>query len=170
LRRCGKILKRPNSKLAGASDTGSMDGDCSRAFQANSDLFCGDAGQRRQRNKRQPKRLWWSWARCTTRRSLGGRCEKRDESRNGLVRFVPDRPYHSNAYTKEQGTRDRRGVPVFLIGGYYDALEVGPMLASREGNVLDQRDIRRIQETRTSRPTAVAKPDPRRSFWGALVG
>src|SRR5215470_7125313 len=33
-RRCGKILKRPNSKLAGASDTGSIDGDCTRRFPA----------------------------------------------------------------------------------------------------------------------------------------
>jgi hypothetical protein len=54
--------------------------------------------------------------------------------------------------------------------GYYDTLEVGPMLGPREGTVLDQRDIRRIQETRTSRPTAVAKPERRRSFWGASVG
>ena len=46
----------------------------------------------------------------------------------------------------------------FLDRGYRDALEVGPMLGPREGNVLDQRDIGRIQETRTSRPTAVANP------------
>jgi hypothetical protein len=38
-RRCSRILKRPNSKLAGASDTGSIVGDCSRPFQTNSDLF-----------------------------------------------------------------------------------------------------------------------------------
>ena len=56
----------------------------------------------------------------------------------------------------------------FFDRGYQDALEVGPMLGSREGNVLDQSDIRRIQETRTSRPTAAAKPDRRHSFSGAL--
>ena len=54
--------------------------------------------------------------------------------------------------------------------GYHDALQVGPMLGSRDGEVLDQEDIRRIQEGRTSRPTAVAKLDRRHSFWGALVG
>jgi hypothetical protein len=32
----------------------------------------------------------------------------------------------------------------FLDRGYRDALEVGPMLGSREGNLLDERDIRRI--------------------------
>lgn len=30
----------------------------------------------------------------------------------------------------------------FFDRGHYDALEVGPMLGSREGNVLDQGDIR----------------------------
>jgi hypothetical protein len=53
----------------------------------------------------------------------------------------------------------------FFDRGYRDALEVGPMLGPRAGNVLDQGEIRRIQETRTSRPTAVAKPDRRHSFW-----
>jgi len=55
----------------------------------------------------------------------------------------------------------------FFDRGYHDSLEVGPMLGSREGNVLDQRDIRRIQETRTSSRTAVATPDHRRRFPGA---
>ena len=58
----------------------------------------------------------------------------------------------------------------FFDRGYHDSLEVGPMLGAREGSVLNQGDIRRIQETRTSRPTEVAKPDHRRSFWGGLVG
>jgi len=58
----------------------------------------------------------------------------------------------------------------FFDRGCHDALEVGPMLGSREGNVLGHGDIRRIQEARTSRRTAVAKPDHRDSFWGALVG
>ena len=58
----------------------------------------------------------------------------------------------------------------FFDRGYHDALQVGPMLGSRDGEVLDQEDIRRIQEGRTSRPTAVAKLDRRHSFWGALVG
>ena len=58
----------------------------------------------------------------------------------------------------------------FFDRGYHESLEVGPMLGSREGNVLDQGDIRRIRETETPRPTAVAKPDRRRSFWGGLVG
>ena len=57
----------------------------------------------------------------------------------------------------------------FFARGYHDALQVGPMLGSRDGEVLDQEDIRRIQEGRTSRPTAVAKLG-RHSFWGALVG
>jgi hypothetical protein len=52
----------------------------------------------------------------------------------------------------------------FFDCGYRDALEVGPMLGSREGNVLDQGDIRRIQESRTSRPTA-AGPDRHPSLW-----
>jgi len=58
----------------------------------------------------------------------------------------------------------------FFDRGHYDALQVGPMLGSRDGEVLDQEDIRRIQEGRTSRPTAVAKLDRRRSFLGALEG
>ena len=58
----------------------------------------------------------------------------------------------------------------FFARGYHDALQVGPMLGSRDGEVLDQEDSRRIQEGRTSRPTAVAKLDRRHSFWGALVG
>ena len=32
----------------------------------------------------------------------------------------------------------------FLNHGHRDALEVGPMLGSLEGNLLDERDIRRI--------------------------
>jgi hypothetical protein len=56
----------------------------------------------------------------------------------------------------------------FFAGGHHDALEVGPMLGSREGNVLDQGDIRRILETRTSSPTAVAKQDRGHSVSGAL--
>ncbi len=32
----------------------------------------------------------------------------------------------------------------FLDHGHCDALEVGPMLGSQEGNLLDERDIRRI--------------------------
>ena len=32
----------------------------------------------------------------------------------------------------------------FLNHGYRDALEVGPMLGSSKGNLLDERDIRRI--------------------------
>ena len=58
----------------------------------------------------------------------------------------------------------------FFDRGCHDALEVGPMLGSREGHVLGHGDIRRIQEARTSRRTAVAKPDHRDSFWEALVG
>jgi hypothetical protein len=38
----------------------------------------------------------------------------------------------------------------FFARGHHDALEVGPILGSREGNVLDRGDIRRIQKTRTS--------------------
>jgi hypothetical protein len=53
----------------------------------------------------------------------------------------------------------------FLDRGHHDALEVGPKLGSREGSVLDRGEIQRIQETRTSRPTAVAKPDRHHSFW-----
>jgi hypothetical protein len=56
----------------------------------------------------------------------------------------------------------------FFDRGYDDALKVGPMLGSREGNVLDLGDIRRIQETSTSRPTTATKPDRRHSFSGAL--
>jgi hypothetical protein len=56
----------------------------------------------------------------------------------------------------------------FFDNGYHDALEVGPMLGSREGNVLDQGDIRRIHETRTARPIAVTKPDRRHSFWSIV--
>jgi hypothetical protein len=56
----------------------------------------------------------------------------------------------------------------FFDRGYPDSLEVGPMLGSREGNVLDEGDIRRIREARTSSP-GVAKPDRRRSLWGALA-
>ena len=56
----------------------------------------------------------------------------------------------------------------FLDRGHHDALEVGPMLGPREGNVLDERDIRRIQETGTSSPVAMARPDRRRSLWGGL--
>ena len=52
----------------------------------------------------------------------------------------------------------------FFARGHHDALEVGPMLGSREGNVLDRGDIRRIQEARTSSLTAVAKRDRRHSF------
>ena len=58
----------------------------------------------------------------------------------------------------------------FFDRGYHDSLEVGPMLGSREGNVLDEGDIRQIQEARTSSPTAMAKPNRRHSFWEALVG
>ena len=56
----------------------------------------------------------------------------------------------------------------FFDRGCHDALEVGPMLGPREGNVLDERDIRRIQETGTASLVAVAKPDRRRSLWGGL--
>ena len=58
----------------------------------------------------------------------------------------------------------------FFDRGCHDSLEVGPMLGSREGNVLDEGDIQRIQEARTSSPKAVAKPNRRHSFWGAVVG
>ena len=58
----------------------------------------------------------------------------------------------------------------FFDREYHDALQVGPMLESRDREVLDQEDIRRIQEARTSPPTAVAKLDRRHSFWGGLVG
>ena len=33
----------------------------------------------------------------------------------------------------------------FFSGGSHDALEVGPMLGTREGNVLDERDLQQIQ-------------------------
>src|SRR6516162_8468819 len=56
----------------------------------------------------------------------------------------------------------------FFDHGYRDLLEVGPMLGSREGNVLDEGDIQRIQEARRSSPTALTKPDRRRAFWGGL--
>ena len=56
----------------------------------------------------------------------------------------------------------------FFDRGCHDALEVGPMLGPREGNVLDERDIRRIRETGTSSPVAMARPDRRRSLWGGL--
>ena len=58
----------------------------------------------------------------------------------------------------------------FFDRGYHNSLEVGPMLGSREGNVLDEGDIRQIQEAKTSPPKVVAKSDRRRSFWGGLVG
>ena len=58
----------------------------------------------------------------------------------------------------------------FFDRGYHDSLEVGPMLGSHEGNVLDEGDIQRIQEARTSSPAAMAKPNRRHSFWGSLVG
>ena len=58
----------------------------------------------------------------------------------------------------------------FFDRGYHGALQVGPMLGSPDREVLDQEDIRRIQEARTSRPTAVAKLDRCHSFWGALEG
>src|SRR6516165_4509675 len=58
----------------------------------------------------------------------------------------------------------------FFDHGYRDLLEVGPMLGSREGNVLDEGDIQRIQEARRSSPTALTKPDRRRAFWGGLAG
>ena len=58
----------------------------------------------------------------------------------------------------------------FFDRGYHKSLEVGPMLGSREGNVLDEGDIQRIQEARTSSPAAMAKPNRRHSFWGSLVG
>ena len=56
----------------------------------------------------------------------------------------------------------------FFDRGHHDALEVGPMLGSREGNVLDQGDIRRIRETRTSRPIAMGKLDRGHSFWSIV--
>jgi hypothetical protein len=33
----------------------------------------------------------------------------------------------------------------FFNRGCHDALEVGPMLGTREGNVLDERDLQQIQ-------------------------
>ena len=38
----------------------------------------------------------------------------------------------------------------FFDRGYHDALEVGPMLGFRQGNVLDEGGIRQIQEGRAS--------------------
>ena len=38
----------------------------------------------------------------------------------------------------------------FFDRGYHKSLEVRPMLGSHEGNVLDEGDIQRIQEARTS--------------------
>src|SRR5215469_3346772 len=58
-RRCGKILKRPNSKLAGASDTGSIDGDCTRRFPANSDLFSTKRHSNSDRCLRPAKETCW---------------------------------------------------------------------------------------------------------------
>jgi hypothetical protein len=58
----------------------------------------------------------------------------------------------------------------FFDRGYHDALQLGPMLGSRDGEVLDREHIRQIQEGRTSRPTAVAKLGGRHSLWGALEG
>ena len=36
----------------------------------------------------------------------------------------------------------------FFDRGYHDALELGPMLGFRQGNVLDEGDIRQIQQGR----------------------
>ena len=58
----------------------------------------------------------------------------------------------------------------FFDRGYHASLEVGPMLGSHEGNVLNEGDIQQIQEARRPSPTAVAKPNRRHSLWGALVG
>ena len=46
----------------------------------------------------------------------------------------------------------------FLDRGYHGSLEVGPMLGPREGNVLAEADIRRIQKAGRSSPTALTEP------------
>src|SRR6516225_2307109 len=55
-RRCGKILKRPISTLAGASDTESTRRDCSANFPAISQLFASGAERRRQIIERSEQR------------------------------------------------------------------------------------------------------------------
>jgi hypothetical protein len=57
----------------------------------------------------------------------------------------------------------------FLDRGYHDSLEVGPMLGPREGNLLHEADVRRIQKTRMSPTSAVTEANRHHSFWGALV-
>lgn len=42
----------------------------------------------------------------------------------------------------------------FFRRGFHDALEVGPMLGTREGNVLGERDLRRIE---SATPAAAAR-------------
>jgi len=53
-----------------------------------------------------------------------------------------------------------------LNRGYSDALEVGPMLGTRKGNLLKERDICRIQDDRSgaSTPESAAQIVPRRSL------
>ena len=48
-----------------------------------------------------------------------------------------------------------------LNRGCSDALQVGPMLGSRKGNVLKEQDIRRIRD---DRPGAAVRTVPRRSL------
>src|SRR6516225_314909 len=55
-RRCGKILKRPISTLAGASDTESTRRDCSANFPAISQLFASGAERRYQIIERSEQR------------------------------------------------------------------------------------------------------------------
>jgi hypothetical protein len=55
----------------------------------------------------------------------------------------------------------------FLDRGYHDSLEVGPMLGLREGNVLNEADVRQIQKARMSSPTAMIEPSRYRSFGGS---
>jgi len=53
-----------------------------------------------------------------------------------------------------------------LNRGYSDGFEVGPMLGTLKGNLLKERDIRRIQDDRpgASSPESAARTVPRRSL------
>ena len=63
---------------------------------------------------------------------------------NGMVRIVSDGRVHGNAHIqgKELAIDAACGL---LNRGYSDALEVGPMLGTRKGNLFKEQDIRRIR-------------------------
>jgi hypothetical protein len=87
------------------------------------------------------------------RRPAGAITKESGGDANGLVRIVSDRRVHGNAYIQERALAIAAACEFFSRGSR-DALEVGPMLGTREGNALDERDLQRI---RSATPALAAR-------------